>query len=116
MKKYFILFCVPVKVMAEWTSSTAPEEQKKMGDQMMQDWGAWQEKHKDAIKDKGLPLGKTKRVTKGNVTDVKNDLNYYIIVEAESHDAAAEMIKDNPHLLMIPESYVEVMEVSQMGM
>ena len=93
----------------------SPEERKKQSDQMMQDWQTWQEKHKDHIRDNGKPLGKTKRVTKSKIEDVKNDLNYYIIIEAESHDTATEMIKDNPHL-QIPKSYVEVMEIPHMGM
>ena len=83
---------------------------------MMKDWQAWQNAHAGAIKDQGMPLGKTKRVTSGGmVADVKNDLNYYIVLEAESHEAAAEIVKDNPHF-MIPDSYVEVMEIPNMGM
>ena len=62
-----------------------------------------------------MPLGKTKRVSKEGVTDVKNDLNYYVIVEADSHDAASAMVQDNPHL-RIPNAYIEVMEVSHGGM
>ena len=115
MNKYFALFCVPAKTMADWMKKVSPEERKKQSDQMMQDWQAWQSKHEAHIKDKGQPLGKTKRVTKGKVEDVKNDLNYYIIIEAASHDDAVAMIKDNPHL-QIPKSYVEVMEIPHFGM
>jgi len=115
MNKYFVLFCVPVSTMADWTKNTSPEERKKQSDQMMKDWGTWMEKLGAKLTDKGMPLGKTKRITKGKVADVKNDLNYYVIVEAESHDAAAEMIKDNPHL-QIPDAYIEVVEVPHMGM
>jgi hypothetical protein len=116
MNKYFVLFSVPAATMADWAKTVSPEERKKQSDQMMKDWGAWQKKHAAHIKDNGMPLGKTKRVTKGGkVADIKNDLNYYIIIEAESHDAAAEVIKDNPHF-MIPDSYVDVMEIPHMGM
>jgi len=113
--KYFALFCVPAGTMADWMAKVSPEERKKQSEQMMKDWGAWQEKHKAQIKDNGQPLGKTKRVTKGGASDIKNDLNYYIIFEADSHDKAVEMIKDNPHL-QIPDSYVDVMEIPHMGM
>lgn len=115
MKKYFILFCVPTGTMATWMETTTPEERKKQSDQMMQEWGGWMEKMGSALTDKGLPLGKTKRVTKAGAADVKNDLNYYVILEAESHEAAAEMVKSSPHL-QIPDAYIEVIEISHKGM
>jgi hypothetical protein len=37
------------------------------------------------------------------------------MVEAESHDAAAKMVQDNPHL-QIPGSFIDVMEIPHMGM
>lgn len=116
MNKYFVLFCIPAATMADWMQKVDPEERKKQSDQMMQDWQKWMEKMGGALADKGQPLGKTKRVTKGGVADVKNDLNYYVILEAASHDAAAEMVKDNPHLTMIPDAYIEVIEIPHMGM
>jgi hypothetical protein len=115
MNKYFVLFCVPGDTMAEWMKTTSEEDRKKQSDQMMQDWGKWMEKLGAKLVDKGMPLGKTKRVTKGNVADVKNELNYYVVLEAESHDAAAQMVMDNPHF-MIPTAYIDVMEVPHMGM
>lgn len=114
MKKYFVLFCVPVATMADWAKNVDSEERKKQSDQMMQDWQKWMDKLGGKLADKGMPLGKTKRVTKAGIADVKNDLNYYVILQADSHDAAAEMVKDNPHL-QIPDAYIEVMEVPKMG-
>lgn len=101
--------------MADWMKNTNADERKKQSDQMMKDWQGWMEKLGGKLADKGMPLGKTKRVTKGNVADVKNDLNYYVVLEADSHEAAAEMVKDNPHL-QIPDAYIEVVEVPHMGM
>ena len=115
MNKYFVLFCVPVATMAGWVSTTTPEERKTQSDQMMKDWMVWMDKLGAKLVDKGMPLGKTKRVTKGKVEDVKNDLNYYVMVEAESHDAAAALITDSPHF-GIPDAYVEVIEIPHMGM
>jgi hypothetical protein len=115
MNKYFALFCIPAATMADWMTNTAPEERKSQSDKMMKDWQAWMEKVGAKLVDKGMPLGKTKRVTSGGVADVKNDLNYYVVVEADSHEAAAEMMKDNPHL-QIPDAYIEVVAVPHMGM
>jgi hypothetical protein len=99
--------------MADWMKNTSPEERKSQSDKMMTDWMAWT-KNITGVVDGGKPLGKTKRVTKEGVADVKNDLNYYMIVNAESHDAATAMLKDCPHY-MIPNAYVEVMEVPHMS-
>jgi len=44
-----------------------------------------------------------------NPTDTVAD-NVYQIIEAESHEQAAQMAKDNPHFV-ISTSYIDVMEV-----
>jgi hypothetical protein len=111
MNKYFVLFSTPAATMQDWMTNVDEATRKQQMDQMMTDWKAWMEKNKDAIVEEGMPLGKTKRVTKEGVTDTRNDLNYTMMIQAESHEAAADMLKDNPHF-MIPNSYVEVMDVS----
>lgn len=72
-------------------------------------WGAWQEKHKAAIVVEGGPLGKTKRVDGAGIQDVTNNVAGFIIVEAESHEAAAAMFKDHPHFAIFPGEAVEIM-------
>jgi hypothetical protein len=116
MNTYFAVFCIPAATIADWTSKVSPEERKTQMDKMMADWQAWQNKNAAAIKDSGKPLGKTKRVMANGVTDVKNDMNYYIIFEAASHEDAAAMMQDNPHITTIPDAYVDVMEIPKMGM
>jgi hypothetical protein len=113
--KYVAIFCIPAATMAVWMKETSADERKKQSDSMMQDWQKWMDKLGGKLVDKGQPLGKTKRVTKTAVADVKNDMNYYVILEADSHDAAVEMIKANPHF-EIPDAYVDVMEVPHVGM
>lgn len=76
----------------------------------MEAWMAWGEKHKDAIVVNGGPLGKTKRVGPGGVTDIKNTLAGYIVVQAESHEAAAKMFEGHPHFTIFPGDSVEIME------
>lgn len=76
----------------------------------MQAWMAWGEKHKAAIVVDGGPLGKTKRVGTDGVTNIRNNLAGYIVVEAESHDAAARMFENHPHFSIFPGEAVEIME------
>jgi hypothetical protein len=73
-------------------------------------WMAWGEKHKAAIVENGAPLGKTKRTGLNGVTDIKNNLAGYVVVEADSHEAAARMFEGHPHFTIFPGDSVEIME------
>ena len=112
MKKFFALFAIPTAVVENWKKTTDPAKAKAMSDDMMKAWDKWMKDHEEDIVDKG-PLGKTKRVTAQKVSDVRNDLNFYVIVKADSHEAAAELFEGHPHL-QIPESSVEVMDIPEM--
>jgi hypothetical protein len=116
MKKFFVIYRVPVATMEEWRKNTSPEEMKAQGEKLGKDMMAWSAAHASSLVDKGQPLGKTKTVTKSGVMDSKNDLNYYCIIQAESHEAAAKMFADNPHILTIPDSSVDIMDIPHMGM
>ena len=75
-------------------------------------WDAWLREHAAAIR--GTEAGgKTKRVSSDGITDIKNDIMLYAFVEAESHEAAAKLFEQHPHL-QIPQSSIEVMEVRPM--
>lgn len=112
MKKFFVLFCVPARATEEWMATVDETTRKEQSDKMMRDWEQWMAEHESIILDQGLPLGKTKRVTSEGVSDTKNDLNWYLVIEAESHEAAAGLFEGHPHL-QIPTSYIEVMDASR---
>ena len=80
---------------------------------MQAEWGRWLSDHSHmlTLTEAG---GKTKRVTVSGVSNTKNDIILYSIVEAESHEAAAKSFENHPHL-QIPQSSIEVMEVRSMG-
>lgn len=115
MKKFVVLYRVPVETMEQWRKDTSQEEMKAQSEKLRADMMAWTEKHKGSIVDMGLPLGKNKRLTSEGARDVTNDLNYYCVVEAESHEDVVAMFKDNPHLV-IPTSFLDIMEVPHMGL
>jgi hypothetical protein len=73
-------------------------------------WGEWMVAHKDAVLATGGPLGKTKRASRDGIADTKNNLTGYVIVQAESHDAAARMFENHPHFSIFPGDSVEIME------
>lgn len=113
MKKFFVTFAIPTGVIDDWMKTVSEEERTKQTNDMMQSWNTWMSEHESQILDKGLPLGKTKRVTKDGIIDTRNDLNWYLVIEAEDHEKAAEMLKGHPHIEMIPGAYIEVMDASR---
>ena len=54
-------------------------------------------------------LGKTKRIEAKGISNTKNEITAYTIVQAESHEAAA-VFANHPHFMIFPGQSVEVME------
>ena len=78
--------------------------------QGMTAWKEWGERNKAAIIAQGSPLGKTKRAGMNGVTDIKNAMTGWVLVQAETHDEAAKLFLDHPHFQIFPGDSVEVME------
>lgn len=76
----------------------------------MRAWGAWGQKNAAAILDQGSPLGKTKRASPDGLEDIKNVMVGYVLLQAESHEAAAKMFEGHPHFSVFPGDSVEIME------
>lgn len=74
-------------------------------------WDGWMTKHADAVVETGGPLGKTKKASRAGVEDITNAVSGYVVVRAESHEAAARMFEAHPHFRIFPGDSVEVMEV-----
>ena len=112
MKKFAVLYLTPPSVIEEWQKTDAAKK-KEAEEKMRADWNKWMAEHAKMFisTDAG---GKTKKVTSHGVSDTKNDIMLYSIVQAESHDAAAKPFQTHPHL-QIPQATVEVMEIRPMG-
>ncbi|XUM22939.1 hypothetical protein ACRAVF_05635 [Bradyrhizobium oligotrophicum S58] len=86
-------------------------ERNARGQQGMAAWHAWVDQYKDAIVAMGGPLGKTKRVDKGGVNDIANEMGAFTVVRAGSHEDAAKMFVNHPHFAIFPGERVEIMPV-----
>ena len=86
-----------------------PEE----GAKFMERWKAWVGGLGDAVVNPGNPVGMSKTVSSGGVSDGggSNPLSGYSIVKADSVDAAVEMAKGCPHLDHGTIEVAEVMEI-----
>ena len=94
---------------ARWDAEDSAVRQQRMV-AAMQAWGKWVNAHGDAIVDQGAPLGRTLRVSAEGIAPIHNTATAYVIVQAETHEAAAEMFRNHPHFTMMPGDSVEVME------
>lgn len=86
------------------------EARKEREERGMKAWMQWGEANASAIVDQGAPLGKTKRAASGGITDIKNAMTGYVLVRAESHEAAARLFANHPHFSIFPGDSVEIME------
>jgi hypothetical protein len=74
-------------------------------------WKAWVQKHQASVVAIGGPVGKTKQITAHGIADVANEMAAFMVVRAESHEAAARLFENHPHFTIFPGDSVEVMPV-----
>jgi hypothetical protein len=113
MKKFLAIYLGTAEGFEKYKAMD--EAMRKANDMSgMAAWGKWVTDHKGDIVDMGSPLGKTKHIDKNGITDVRNDLGAWTVVQAESADAAAKMFENHPHFMIFPGESVEVMEMLPM--
>jgi hypothetical protein len=109
MKKFMVLYMANAADFEKMMKESTPEQQKKG----MQGWIKWMGDNQPSLVDGGAPLGKTSRVDAKGVSDTKNGIGGYSIVQAENAEAATKLFgKDHPHL-QIPGGWIEVIEIMQ---
>ncbi len=112
MKKYLAVFVAPLAAydkMKEEMHTQSPEKKEEH----MKEWQEWMKRHPDVLVDPGAPVGAAKRVTEEGVSDTRNEIGGYMIIQAESADAAAAVFADSPHF-GVADGAIEVMEMMEM--
>lgn len=108
MNTFIALYLAPVSVIEAWMKT--PQADREVAEKKMrEDWDTWATAHASMIKETKAG-GKTKKVTSTGVTDTKNDIMMYSIIEAESHEVATQAFEGYPHLT-IPEASIEIMAI-----
>lgn len=109
MKTYLAVFLGNPNAMDAWKK--LPEAERKQREKAgMEAWQKWATDNTDAIAEMGSPLGKTKRIDKAGVSDVRNELGAWTVVKATSQNEAARLFLNHPHFTIFPGERVEVME------
>lgn len=111
MKKFLAIYIGTASAheKARWDQLSAEVRHQKEAAGLAA-WMEWGASHAAAIVDPGSPLGRTRRAAGEGITDIKNGMTGYVIVQAESHEAAARMFEHHPHFTIFPGDSVEIME------
>jgi len=114
MKKFLAIYIgtATAREKSEWDKMDETKR-KALETSGIKAWGEWMGTHKASIVEQGGPLGKTKRASAQGVSDIKNSMTGYVVVTAESHEAAARMFEKHPHFAIFPGDSVEIMECLQ---
>lgn len=72
-------------------------------------WKEWEKKHEGSIADGGGMVGKTLRVSRSGTAPATNTICGYLIVEAETIEAAAAIFEGHPHITLFPGDAVDLM-------
>ncbi|MDY6945144.1 MAG: hypothetical protein SXG53_05455 [Pseudomonadota bacterium] len=111
MKNFLAVYTGTPATMQKSQWNALPEAERKQREQAgMQAWGDWMARHHAALVVQGAPLGATKRIDRSGISDIKNNLVGYVVVQAESHADAARMFENHPHFTIFPGESVEIME------
>lgn len=110
MKKYLCVFTGTPHAMEAWMALSEDERQTRQT-QGVAAWKKWATDHAASILEMGGPLSKTKLVSKAGIADIRNNLSAFVIVQADSQEAAAKLFLGHPHFTIFPGEGVEVMEV-----
>ena len=111
MKRFLAIYLgTPDSLVRAGWNAMSEAKRKEVEASGIQAWGNWMKTHQAAVVDSGGPLGKTKRTSREGVVDTRNNMTGYVIVQAESHEAAAQLFRDHPHFTNFPGDAVEIME------
>ena len=75
----------------------------------MPQWTAWEARNAAFLPDRGGMIGRTLRVSRDGTAAAVNSIGGYVIVEAASIEAAAQLFEDNPHINVFPGDGVDIM-------
>ena len=109
MKNFLAIYLGTPAAIADWNGlpEAVQSERRAAG---IKAWLEWGDRKRSRIVEMGAPLGKTKRVSKAGVADVRNAMTGFTIVSAESHEEAAKLFVNHPHFTVLPGDAVEIME------
>ncbi len=105
MKKYLVMYHAPPSFNEKMAGMKPEEMMAEMGK-----WKTWMDDVGDAMVDMGTPLAGGQTVLKSGYKNSNREVSGYSMIQAESMDAAMELLKGHPHLAMDDSCSIEIHE------
>jgi hypothetical protein len=109
MKRFLAIYTGSPTAFSKWDGLTEAERSDKQAAGMAA-WHKWVSDNRTAIVEGGGPLSRTKLVGSAGISDIRNNMSAFTIVQAESQEAAARLFLNHPHFTIFPGEGVEIME------
>ena len=93
MKRFMAVYLGSPEARSKWDKLSEAERKERQAAGMTA-WRDWMATHRESVVEGGGPLGKTKRADAKGITDVRNNMGAYVIVQAESQEAAAKAVPE----------------------
>nr|CAD6413872.1 hypothetical protein REQ54_01216 [Rhizobium sp. Q54] len=108
MPRFLAVYTMKPEDLAAFRSLPKPE-QDAVDAAGVKQWAAWEDRNAGSILDRGGMVGRTTRVTKNGVAEARNPFCGYLVVEAETAEAAANLFLDHPHITVFPGDGIDIM-------
>lgn len=108
MPRFLAVYTMKPEALARFRSMTKAE-QDAVDDKGLKLWAEWEARNAGSITNRGGMVGKTTRVTTDGIASATNDFCGYVIIEAETAEAAAKLFVDHPHFSVFPGDGVDIM-------
>lgn len=108
MPRFLAVYTMKPEDLARFRS-LPKSEQNAIDAVGLQQWTDWEERNAALFPDRGGMVGRTTRVTRDGIADAVNPFCGYIVVEADTIDAAARLFENHPHFTVFPGDGVDIM-------
>jgi len=108
MPRFLAVYTMKPEDLARFRERPKPE-QEAIDAAGVKRWVDWEERNAASFADRGGMVGKTMRVTKDGIAAAVNPICGYVVVEAESIEAAARLFENHPHFSVFPGDGVDIM-------
>ena len=99
------------KEISEANEVLSDSEKRAKERQGIAAWKYWAESHQTEVVAMGGPPGRTKQASERGIEDVSNEMSAFVVVRANSHEAAAKFFENHPHFTIFPGEGVDGMPV-----
>jgi len=107
MKQFLVLYLAPISEREEMMKNMSQTEMNTI----IASWSRWKQENSASLIDGGNPVGKARSARPDGISDRKNEVDAYSIIQAKTQDDAMQLFgADHPHFSS-QGARIEVMEI-----